>query len=395
MLPLGTDSPLRTTPYMNWAIIAVNIIAFLVQLRLGPLRTEQFVLTSVHPNLLSFVTYAFMHAGWEHLLGNMLFLYIFGNNVNDKMGHIGYLGFYLASAVMAGVGFVLLTGGGGVMGGALGGPGSAVIGASGAISAVTGAYLVLLPRSNISILFFFFIIARFYIPSVYVIALFFLKDIIGFSGQGTDVAYACHISGTIFGFVLTFLMLAARLLPRDPFDLMGIASRWNRRRQYRDIVSKGFNPYEYRPPENKPAGTTAIDPRVQEVARLRDAISQAIGLHDLPLAVRHYLELKQIDPTQVLARQAQLDVANQLASQQLFAEAADAYERFMTTYPKFEQMEQVELMLGLIYARYLSRFDSAKQHLVRAIARLTGERELAMARQELARIEPLANAARQ
>ena len=100
-------------------------------------------------------------------------------------------------------------------------------------------------------------------------------------------------------------------------------------------------------------------------------------------------QLKQIDPQQVLSRQAQLDVANQLAAQQLYPQAAEAYELFLRHYPKFEQIEQVELMLGLIYARYLAQYDRAKGCLLKAIARLHGERELSMARAELARIEPL------
>ena len=97
---------------------------------------------------------------------------------------------------------------------------------------------------------------------------------------------------------------------------------------------------------------------------------------------------RTIDPAQVLSRQAQLDVANQLNAQQMYGEAADAYEAFLRTYPKFEQIEQVELMLGLIYARYLQQYDRAKGYLVKAMSRLHGDRELAMARAELLRIEP-------
>jgi outer membrane protein assembly factor BamD (BamD/ComL family) len=91
----------------------------------------------------------------------------------------------------------------------------------------------------------------------------------------------------------------------------------------------------------------------------------------------------------VLARQAQLDVANQLAGQQRYPLAAEAYESFLRQYPKFEQIEQVELMLGLIYARYLAQYARAKECLVHALARLHNERESAMARAELTRIEPL------
>ena len=132
-----------------------------------------------------------------------------------------------------------------------------------------------------------------------------------------------------------------------------------------------------------------LDPRAQRLGEMRAEISESIAHHDLPRAAELYLKLRQLDPQQVLSRQAQLDVANQLNAEQLYAEAAEAYEGFLRTYPKFEQIEQVELMLGIIYARYLQQYDRAKEYLVKAIARLHGERELTMAKSELRRIEPL------
>src|SRR5579872_1772453 len=103
IIPLGTDSRLRTTPYMNWALIAVNCVVFvffqhvfknpqghwfLNMAAINPLATSQYDLSSAGNKVSTYLTYAFLHEGWLHLLPNMLFLYIFGNNVNDKMGHI-------------------------------------------------------------------------------------------------------------------------------------------------------------------------------------------------------------------------------------------------------------------------------------------------------------------
>jgi outer membrane protein assembly factor BamD (BamD/ComL family) len=110
----------------------------------------------------------------------------------------------------------------------------------------------------------------------------------------------------------------------------------------------------------------------------------------MPKAAELYIELKLADPAQVLSRQAQLDVANQLAAQQRYPQAAEAYELFLRHYPKFEQIEQVELMLGLIYARYLGLYERARECLLKASARLHSENELEMARSELSRIAPLA-----
>src|SRR5580698_6512267 len=106
-LPLRTDSPLRRTPYMNYALIAANLLVFL-RTSMSATVAARYELSPRDPQLYQFITYAFIHASWMHIAGNMLFLYIFGNNVNDKMGNIGYLGFYLAGAVMAGVGYSLV-----------------------------------------------------------------------------------------------------------------------------------------------------------------------------------------------------------------------------------------------------------------------------------------------
>ncbi len=378
LLPIRTDSPLKRTPWMNWFLIAANVIVFVLQQNMPWLN--RYCLNPANPTLFTFLSYAFLHGSILHLLGNMLFLYIFGNNVNDRLGDFGYLGFYLAGAVFAGVGysFVELY----VMGHA-----NPVLGASGAIAAVIGAYLVLFPRSHVTIIYLIFFIGAIDIPSVWFVAFFFGYDLL-FSASRDGVAHMAHVSGTFFGFAVCFALLAMSLLPRDQFDIVALVQRWNRRRQYRDIVAKGYDPFAYKR-EVLPAPP---DPMQERILELRGKISEAIGQHRHAEAVGHFLAMKKLDPSQVLSRQAQLDVANQLASQQLYAEAAEAYEQFIASYKKFEQIEQVELMLGLIYARYLERYDRAKEYLLRALARLHGERQIELARAELKRIEPMAAA---
>lgn len=389
LIPLRTDCPLRRMPWVNWGLIALNILIYVLT-RVsqdgshGPLALyhgqpvrDVFALDPQNPVLWQYFTYQFLHENWLHVLGNMLFLYIFGNNINDRMGHLGYLGFYLAGGVMAGVGHATFDT-------------APVIGASGAVSAVTGAYLILLPRSNITLLFFFFWVYPFEISSLWFVLFNFLQDVLGEKLGGKEsVAHMAHITGTVFGAVLCLTLLLMRLLPRDQFDMLALVARWNRRRQYRGMVSKGYNPFGYVPPQPVDVRGQQLDPRTVRMLEMRAEVSEAIAHHNLPHAAYLFLELKKLDPTQVLSRQAQLDVANQLASQQLFAEAAEAYEQFLSHYPNFEQIEQVELMLGVIYARYLQQYDRARQLLLRALARLHTEREIQWARSELARIEPL------
>jgi membrane associated rhomboid family serine protease len=394
IIPLRTDSRLHRTPYMNWLLIAANVIIFIACQNSavfggsrGMVRglndfTSRFELSPYEPQLKAFITYAFLHANIMHLLGNMLFLYIFGNNVNDKMGQIGYLAFYLAGGVFAGIAYVELET-----------AGAPVIGASGAIAAVTGAYLVLFPRSNVTIFYFWYFFGTYEIPSLWFILFFFVKDLIFNFAQQDNVAHIAHVGGTVFGFTVCVVLLAVRLLPRDQFDMVAMIKQWNRRRQYRDMVSKGYNPFEYGT-RQRPGPPPPPDPRQEQIINVRTAILEAVGRHDLPTAAHLYLQLKQLDPQQVLPKQAQLDVANQLAGEQKFAQAADAYEAYLRVYPKAEQIEQIELMLGLIYARYLSNYEKAKHFLDRALLRLHDTDALAMAREELARIQPFLPATR-
>src|SRR5271170_1695128 len=151
--PIRTDCPLRSTPWANWLLIFLNFVVFFIEANNPNLRVR-WSLSAADPHVFNFITYAFLHANALHLIGNMIFLYAFGNNVNDRMGQIGYLGFYLSGAVVSGITFCLTDN-------------LPIIGASGAVAAVTGAYLVLLPRSNITVVYFLIVIGVAEIPSLY------------------------------------------------------------------------------------------------------------------------------------------------------------------------------------------------------------------------------------
>jgi membrane associated rhomboid family serine protease len=379
IIPIRTDSPLRSTPWMNWALIATNVLVFMAQMRF-PQQTARYMLDPRSLSLVDYFGYAFMHASPMHIIGNLLFLYIFGNNVNDKMGHIGYLGFYLAGGVFAGIGHVLTSG-------------SPILGASGAVAAVTGAYLVLLPRSNISVIYFLWLIGHFEVPSMWFIALYFAKDLLFNFAQmageniGGHVAYSAHIAGTLFGFTISMILLVIGLLPRDQFDVLALLSRWNKRRTYQNMVREGYNPFGHTPAHRiEPRRDEPTDPRTEQIMDLRAQISEALAHHRPDQAAIIYLQLKTIDPQHVLSRQAQLDVANQLFSQQKYPEAAEAYEQFLRQYPKYEQIEQIHLFLGLIYARYLLQNERARHYLNEALQKLHNPRDVELARAELARV---------
>jgi hypothetical protein len=212
----------------------------------------------------------------------------------------------------------------------------------------------------------------------------------------TGVAHTAHIWGALLGVGVALALLASRMLPRDPFDFLALVQRWHRRRQYQSLVAAGYDPFrsvaaaaqvEVRRTEaeaqRERRQRDLYDATVERIKELRAQVYEAIAHHNLPHAAIVFMELKTIDPKQVLSRQAQLDVANQLTSQQFFPEAADAYEQFLTHYPNYKQIEHVELMLGLLCARYLNRKARARELLSHAVTRLHAERDLQMAHEEL------------
>jgi len=399
LLPIRTSIWPRRTPYANYALIAINIIIFLLSYSFerryayligGELTWLQirrwamnWVLIPARWHYWEFLSYAFLHGSVLHIVGNMFFLYLFGANINDKLGHIRYLIFYLTGAVVSGAGFALLH------------PSSTapMLGASGAIAAVVGAYLVLFPQTQITVLYWIvFLIGTFEIPALYFIAfkLIIYDNIV--SRIRPEVAYEAHLAGYGYGIVLLLLLLATRLLSGTHFDLWVMIRQWHRRRRYRDAVASGYDPFAGRPlrrrvesrevPQERPDAE-----RGAKIEQVRHAIADRIEQRNLPTAADLYHELMRLDPAQVLPRQHLLDIANQLASDHRWADAARAYEQFLAQYgTTYEYSEQVELMLGILYARYLADREQAIRHLQKAAERLVDPGQMKMCRDELARL---------
>jgi len=395
ILPIRTNIRPRRTPYANYALIILNVIIFaatyigthrivvdgqVVERYLRP-AAEQFMLNPAHPNLWQFVTYAFLHGGLLHVFGNMYFLYLFGNNVNDKLGNIGYLCLYLGGAVFAGVGHSLLHT-------------NPVLGASGAVAAVTGAYLVLFPQSLITILYIFFFIGTMELSALYFILfkLIVWDNIVEPRFIFASVAYDAHLAGYAYGIAAVVLMLATGLISSTGFDLWSMLKQWNRRRRYRDAVVNGCEPFAGRTTLTKrikveELKTPAQTQHAEKINRLRNEIGTRIAERNLPAAAQIYLQLMELDSTQVPPRQYLLDIANQLASENKHAQSAQAYEKFLAHYPKYEYIEQVQLMLGLLYSRYLDKPDLAKKHLQAAAEKLSDPAQLKMCRDELTKLQ--------
>jgi membrane associated rhomboid family serine protease len=231
LIPLHDDNPTRSTPVVTLLLIAANVIVFLLQLAAGdrltyafamvpveilaPERGSPFTPINLEPAWFTLITSMFLHGGWMHLLGNMLYLWIFGNNLEDTLGKLRFLIFYLLCGGVAGV-LHLITN-----------PFSVVptVGASGAIAGVLGGYIVLFPHARIATLvpiFFFWSIYQ--IPAQVVLGFWFLLQLVNAvygSGMllarggeaGGGVAFWAHVGGFVAGFVLVRLFGARRPEP--------------------------------------------------------------------------------------------------------------------------------------------------------------------------------------
>lgn len=208
MFPYRDHNPSRRTPYVTWALIALNVIVFVSNYGL---MSDNFKLASFYseyamiPVLVSsdgayqsILTSMFIHAGFMHILGNMLFLWIFGDNLEDGFGHIGFLVFYLLCGFGAAYAHVLSD------------PNSRVpvVGASGAIAGVMGGYLLLFPKARVDVLIIILVFfKRVALPAWVMLGVWFALQL--FNGLTTDttgggVAYWAHAGGFVIGLALTF-----------------------------------------------------------------------------------------------------------------------------------------------------------------------------------------------
>jgi len=230
MLPLSDGIPARRFPIVNVSIIVANFAVWIFY-ELPHLHSSVYhasfypctVNGSCHgpePWGISWITAMFLHGSWDHILGNMLFLAIFGKNVEDAFGRLGYLGFYFAGGLVATLTQTLMT----LLFGSELAARVPTLGASGAIAAVMGAYFVIYPNSRILTLFFVF---PFRIPAWYFLGAWFLYQLVEanfgiFSAKanGGGVAFFAHVGGFVFGyFVARLLLESGRLRVNDDWQV--------------------------------------------------------------------------------------------------------------------------------------------------------------------------------
>ena len=244
MIPLHDDNPTEITPVITYVVIGLCILAFLWQLSLGQTGGERAVFSLglipavlfhqaalpdemvIVPPATTLLTSMFLHGGFMHLAGNMLYLWIFGNNVEDSMGHGRFVAFYLLCGVAAGLAQALVN------------PGSEIpmIGASGAISGVLGAYLLLYPHARVLVIVplgLFSTLMR--LRAIWVLGFWFVMQLLlsGFSGsQQGGVAFFAHIGGFVAGMALIPLFKYADVPLFHPAQAISGNFQSRRRRNY-------------------------------------------------------------------------------------------------------------------------------------------------------------------
>ena len=351
MIPLGTDRITRKTP-TTITIVVLNIVIFLlISLGLNAQSTataskaaeiEQFgvfypglqmVLT--HPWTL--VTYTFLHdpSGLSHVAFNMLFLWIFGRAVEDRLGSVWFAIFYISGAIVAALGEWFIS------------P-APMIGASGAVAAATGAFAALCPRSRVRVLFFFTIIE---IPGIVLVLIFVGLDLFGQLGQSVSstsrggIAYSAHLFGYAFGMLTMLALLGSGILKRTEFDLFFIMKQMKRRREMRAAVNQSRSPW------------------VNDISTLSVATPQAT-----PEALRAGIPMRrQLSDSDA---KRELHDAGTRWSRGEFSAAANAWERFAQRFPSHPDSDGALLLAAVTYARKLNDPTRARELAQRLVDRV-------------------------
>lgn len=395
-IPLGTDRPQQRPVLVNHAVIAVNIVVHLAlnAVRARDPQSADGVLAAClfdpkSPLSTGLLTYAFLHADWFHLLGNMAFLWVFGPAVEDRLGRAGYLAYYLAGAVAAALAQYLFD------------P-APMVGASGAIAAVAGAFMVLFPRTNVRVVLFFFLIGAYSIPSLWFVAGSIAKDLwlLGLGDSG--VAYQAHLGGYAFGIGLAMLLLATGALRREEWDLYYAIKQHRRRRELlaatrglaRDPIPARVARSSLRTPAPTPADRASRHdhPALTQPQSLeRAAVASAMAAGDLTAAAQRYAALLAQWPRQPgpppsasLSRRQMLEMAGAMVQAERHADAADVYALFLRTFPHDKEQPRVCLLLAVIALRRLQDHALAARALASISQTLQDPDQHAMAVQIMA-----------
>lgn len=316
VIPIATDQSARKSPRVTMFLVAANVLAYLWMLTVArgsddalPAFVMRWGLSRAAFEPWQPITYQFVHDPgtiW-HILGNMVFLWTFGSAVESRMGRPGFLAFYLAGGAVAGLLQIATSAG-------------PVIGASGSVSAVTGAFIALFPRARVAVLFLFSVMP---VPAMLLVALYFAADLLGAFGAGRGgVGHMAHLGGTAFGLLVTMGLVATGVVRRNDMDLAFVIRQWWRRREMRRALEEG-------------------------------AAGSGPWTANAAAGMRAVAEVSAADATRAAARQAAREraAAGESFARGDFVRAAASLESALALDPDAAEADESRLMLAVIHVR--------------------------------------------
>lgn len=390
-IPIGDEDKTVRRPFVNYAIIALNSVLFLA-LAFRPDYHEivrEYGTVPSRLSVLNILTSAFLHGGPFHIIGNMLFLWVFGDNIEDRIGHILYVFFYLGGALSAGLVYALAH------------PGSDIpaIGASGAISAVLGAYMVMLPRVKVRIFYFVYYRAgTFALSAVYVIGFwvfmqvfyYFQLEAAGFGGTG----YSAHLGGLGFGIAMGFV--GAYVLKSLRRDAMERIDKWHHERagvshslasrpdsRYTARALQKQREFEARPDRRRGPRPITHNYVADAQANILDLLEQG----ETDRALEEYLALVRKFKFAVLPVIEQLRIADLFLTREEYRAAREAYERFLRRYPQNTHADDVRYNLAMLCAECVQDYGAARRLLKELVRKSDNPAKRAEYEEELKRVE--------
>lgn len=389
LFPLGDDNPTRNRPYVTWLLIAVNVavfVAFNLQMSDEALAEWTFAwgYDVADPFSRQLLTSMFMHGGIGHLLGNMWVLWIMGDNVEDKLGGARYLLLYLLGGCAAGLAYVVVARVAGTSPQILEqlGREPPLVGASGAIAAIMGMYLVFFPEARIRLLLWWFFLVRIIpVRAKWFIGLTLLFDLVtsamSRSAATGGVATMAHVGGGVFG-ILAALALKRSVGGSGEGDAWDVHTGFAKRpgaddRQWSDARLPPAP--RMAPEETDELASSELERTISHLVR-NGQVRQAIDVYPAYVAMAR---------EQPLPPDVQIEIAHELYRQWLPKEAVPAYLRYLATDPGGDDAPEAKFRLGVLYARGLGRADEAAKWLAEAAREHPDPRIAAAARDLLAK----------
>lgn len=377
LLPIGDDNPKEKIPYVHYGIMAVNAVVFVFMATQGR-YVEAFYLkwglVPAHFTPIKLLTSMYLHGGLGHVFLNLLFLWVVGDNVEDRIGHVGYLVFYHVAGVAAGLTHAAFTSS----------PQIPLVGASGAISGVMGAYAVFFPHAKIKIWYwvFLFWMGVAYVSAKWVVGLWFLQQLLlWLAFREGGVAYGAHVGGLLFGVVTAGLL---RLTFLREYDTVRRVVRGGRagiraRRYAAEGQAWGESARE------QPVVSTAAELETQTAANI--GIVTSLQRTDLQTAYRYFARATGGTQAEPLAPETVMRLGEALLSSGNYGGAARVYEVMLERFGESADAAEAAFRLGTIQSRALKDYSSARTWLTRALHTHPDPRRRRTAADELKRID--------